>query len=57
MQPMEKYVTRDGREGFVIYSLGNFVSNQRPLPRRSSVLLNLTLGKSGRGSKAVVREE
>jgi len=29
LQPVEKIVASDGREGFVIYSLGNFVSNQK----------------------------
>lgn len=38
MQPWERYVTSDGREGLVIYSLGNFVSNQLGVPRRSSVI-------------------
>jgi len=28
VQPWEKYVTQDGRETLIIYSLGNFVSNQ-----------------------------
>lgn len=45
LQPMEKLTTEDGREGFVIYSLGNFASHQRSLPRRSSVILYLGLRK------------
>lgn len=28
LQPVETYITADGREGFIFYSLGNFVSNQ-----------------------------
>ncbi|MCY4310961.1 MAG: CapA family protein [Rhodospirillaceae bacterium] len=43
MQPIEKYVTASGREGLVAYSLGNFVSNQIGLPRRSSIILMLGL--------------
>lgn len=50
LQPWEKYVTSDGRETFVIYSLGNFVSGQSHLPRRSTLLmsLGLTRGKDGK---------
>jgi len=43
MQPWERYVASDGREGLVIYSLGNFVSNQLGVPRRSSVIALLGL--------------
>lgn len=48
IQPWEKHITADGREGFIIYSTGNFVSGQPPLPRRVSVMvqLNLVAGKS-----------
>jgi poly-gamma-glutamate synthesis protein (capsule biosynthesis protein) len=52
LQPWEKYVTTDGREGFVIYSLGNFVSNQTTVPKRSTLLLYLGLTK---GRDGVVR--
>lgn len=44
-QPWEKYKAKDGREGFIIYSLGNFVSNQTPLVRQSSLLLYVGLTK------------
>jgi poly-gamma-glutamate synthesis protein (capsule biosynthesis protein) len=49
LQPWEKYLTQDGRETFVIYSLGNFASHQPELPRRSSLLLYLgfTRGEDG----------
>jgi poly-gamma-glutamate synthesis protein (capsule biosynthesis protein) len=49
MQPVEKYVTRDGRETVIAYSLGNFVSNQIGLPRLSSAILLLSLGPDGKG--------
>lgn len=49
LQPWEKYTTADGREGFVIYSLGNFVSGQRNLPRRSTLLLYLGLTRGADG--------
>ena len=65
LQPMEKVVTKDGREGFIIYSLGNFVSNQggkesecageksclaKKLAQRSSVTLFLGLTKNSSGT-------
>ena len=43
MQPVEKHVAKDGREGLIAYSLGNFVSNQISLARRSSMILLLGL--------------
>ena len=49
LQPWEKHVTSDGREGFVIYSLGNFVSNQTTLPKQSTLLLYLGLTKDHDG--------
>lgn len=52
LQPWERYKTRDGRETFVIYSLGNFISGQRHLPRRSTLVLYLGLK---RGLDGVVR--
>ncbi|MBI5535691.1 MAG: CapA family protein [Deltaproteobacteria bacterium] len=50
LQPWEKYVTKDGRETFAIYSLGNFVSGQSQLARRSTLLLymGLTRGEDGK---------
>jgi poly-gamma-glutamate synthesis protein (capsule biosynthesis protein) len=50
IQPIEKVMAADGREGFVAYSLGNFVSNQIGLPRLSSaiLLLGLTPGANGK---------
>lgn len=53
LQPWEKVVTRDGREGFIIYSLGNFVSGQSGFSKRSTVLLYLGLTRSGAG-KAII---
>lgn len=46
-QPWEKYTTADGREGLILYSLGNFVSNQTPLVRQSSIMLFVGLTKQG----------
>ena len=49
LQPWEKYKTRDGRETFVIYSLGNFVSGQAQLARRSTILLYVGLTRTTTG--------
>lgn len=49
VQPWEKIMTSDDREGFVIYSIGNFVSGYSDLDKRSSLLLYLGLTKSADG--------
>jgi poly-gamma-glutamate synthesis protein (capsule biosynthesis protein) len=56
MQPIEKVTAGGGREGLVAYSLGNFVSNQIGLPRRSSaiLLLGLTQGANGKLAPAAM---
>ena len=53
VQPWEKYTTRDGREGFIIYSLGNFVSGQSGVPKRSSLILYVGLTKGSDGKVTV----
>ncbi len=53
VQPWERVVTRQGREGFVLYSLGNFVSNQRDLAKRSTLMLVLGLAEDPTGALAV----
>ncbi|MCC6746739.1 MAG: CapA family protein [Deltaproteobacteria bacterium] len=45
LQPMERHVTADGRETFVIYSLGNFFSGQVGTAKRSTVILYLGVTK------------
>lgn len=52
-QPWEKYETHDGREGFVIYSLGNFVSGQSGLAKTSSLILYLGLTKGADGKTTI----
>ncbi len=49
LQPWEKVVAPDGREGLVAYSLGNFISAQFGTPRRSAAiaLLELSRGPDG----------
>jgi hypothetical protein len=49
IQPWEKVVTQDGREGFILYSLGNFVSGQSGIAKRTSMILYLGLGKTKGG--------
>ena len=53
LQPWEKITTTDGREGFVIYSLGNFVSGQTQLARRSTMMLLVGLTKKPTGETVV----
>ena len=43
LQPWEKHVTENGREGLIIYSTGNFISNQRRMPERTGIIALLEL--------------
>ena len=60
LQPMEKrQVTLDDgttKDGFVIYSLGNFISGQRDLDTKSSAILNLNITKNGETGKISIDE-
>lgn len=51
LQPMEvRQITKDDgttRNGFVIYSLGNFISSQTTPPRNAGMILNLDFEKTG----------
>jgi hypothetical protein len=49
IQPWAKLHAEDGREGLVMYSLGNFASHQPELSRRSSLLLYMTLVETQAG--------
>ncbi len=55
LQPMEKRtVTLDDgstKDCFVIYSLGNFISNQSDVNTQDTVILNLQITKSGKDGK------
>lgn len=49
IQPMERYVSQDGREGVIVYSTGNFISNQFFKDRaqtRMGLMVFLGLSKS-----------
>jgi hypothetical protein len=50
LQPWEKHVTHDGREGLIVYSTGNFISNQKSDEQRTGVvaLLEITRPDQGR---------
>lgn len=49
-QPWERYRTLDGRDGFIIYSLGNFVSGQfHRLHTRASLMVRLDLARGSDG--------
>lgn len=45
LQPWEKYVTKDGRETLIAYSLGNFVAGQAGVARKTGVVVYLGLAK------------
>jgi hypothetical protein len=54
LEPWAKMTSKDGREAFVIYSLGNFMSHQRTLNRRTSIVLYFGLRKRDDGEVEVV---
>lgn len=47
LQPWEKYLTQDGRETLIVYSLGNFVSGQGAFIKKATaiVYVGLTIGR------------
>lgn len=47
LQPWQKYVTQDGRETLVIYSLGNFVALQGGLSRKTGAVAYIGFSKEG----------
>lgn len=51
LQPWEKYVTPDGRETVIMYSLGNFLAYQAHLERKTGVVTYLGLSKEGSRTK------
>lgn len=52
LQPIEPYRTSDGRDGFIAYSLGNFISSQWRLNQRSSAILFFDLVPGAGGMQA-----
>ncbi|MCR9164626.1 MAG: CapA family protein [Nannocystaceae bacterium] len=53
LQPMERVIATDGRGGVIAYSLGNFVSDQETLTRRTTVVLYLDLRRAPGGAVVV----
>lgn len=45
LQPWEKYTTKNGRETFILYSMGNFVAGQSTLATKTGVVAYLGLSK------------
>lgn len=60
LEPMEKrqITLEDGttKDGFIIYSLGNFISGQKDLDTKSSAILNLNITKNGETGKISIDE-
>src|SRR5262249_33114649 len=50
LQPLQKYITKDGRATLIMYSLGNFISYQGRTNSRSTVILLLGLTKTSQGT-------
>ncbi len=49
LQPIEQITASDGRVGFVAYSLGNFISSQWALPRRTGAVLYFDMRRDAQG--------
>lgn len=49
LQPVEKYLTKDNRETFISYSLGNFAAHQRDIDRKASAVIYLNFTKDSAG--------
>lgn len=47
LQPWEKYISKNGRETLILYSLGNFVAGQAGLARKTGTVAYLGLSKNG----------
>jgi poly-gamma-glutamate capsule biosynthesis protein CapA/YwtB (metallophosphatase superfamily) len=53
LQPLEQYVTTDGRSTIIMYSLGNFISYQGSPATRSTIILLLGLTKMNTGKTII----
>jgi len=45
LQPMEKYTTSDGRDGLILYSMGNFTTFHYDVEQKSTVVLYVNIEK------------
>ncbi len=67
LQPMEKIIAADGRDCYIFYSLGNFISNQStkaeayfegvPITTRDSAIVRCILDYNGSGKRPSCRFE
>lgn len=59
LQPMEYEIIEEGdgssRTGFILYSMGNFISSQTTEPRDAGVIFNMTIEKEGE-KRAEIKE-
>lgn len=53
LQPWEKYMTPDGRETLISYSLGNFLAGQAGLEKQTGAILYLGLSKGESGKARI----
>lgn len=49
LQPVEKYTTKDNRETFIAYSMGNFSAYQKDIDRKASAVVYLDFSKDNDG--------
>lgn len=49
VQPFEFVTTKDGRQGFIHYSLGNFFSGQTSFPKNVGLILKLSIDSNQNG--------
>lgn len=54
LQPWEKYITKDGRETLIAYSLGNFVAYQKGIERKTGVVIYLGISQAANQKGKVV---
>ncbi len=54
VQKWMKHEAKDGREGFILFSLGNFVSNMDALEERAAIMLVLGLTRPADGGEVFV---
>jgi poly-gamma-glutamate synthesis protein (capsule biosynthesis protein) len=53
LQPWEHYTTKDGREGLIAYSHGNFISSQVRIEQRSGLITLLEITKPAEGKARI----
>ena len=56
LQPYDRITARDGRIVPVVYSMGNFVSHQKKVVTKDTLILRIKLGRDSNG-KVVLKDE